>query len=49
MHNQHMGFLNSPVCRKCYLPRQTKEDQATVGDRVIIVKNYIDRSQVIGK
>lgn len=49
MHNQHMGFLNSPVCRKCYLPRQTKEDHATIGDRVIVVKNYIDRSQVIGK
>ena len=28
---------------------KTNEDKAKVGDREIIVKNYINRTQIIGK
>ena len=43
------GFMESAVCRKCYLPRKTKDEVAHVGDRTIIVKNYTNRIQVIGE
>jgi len=49
MHKLKKGFMNSEVCRRCYLPRQTKDDKVKVGDREIIVKNYINRTQIIGK
>ena len=45
----HHGFLQSEVCRKCYLPRKTEDQPAQVGDRSFIVRNYINRSQLIGK
>lgn len=43
------GFMESAVCRRCYLPRLTKDENAMVGDRTFIVRNYICRSQLIGK
>jgi radical SAM protein with 4Fe4S-binding SPASM domain len=49
MHLQPRGFLNSPVCRKCYLPRKTKDDVGQVGDRIFVVRNYTRRTQLIGK
>ncbi len=49
MHLQPLGFMQSTVCRKCYLPRVTEDDVATIGDRTFFVKNYIHRIQVIGK
>lgn len=48
MHTQPRGFMQSPVCRKCYLPRMTKDDAAEVGGRTFIVKNYTKRIQIIG-
>ncbi|WLE95582.1 MAG: radical SAM/SPASM domain-containing protein [Candidatus Electrothrix communis] len=48
-HKQQDGFMQSSVCRKCYLPRQTKDEKAVVEGRSFIVKNYINRSQVIGR
>jgi len=48
MHLQRDGFRNSAVCRKCYLPRQTKDEQASVHGRIFIVRNYVNRSQKIG-
>ncbi|MBI5637156.1 MAG: SPASM domain-containing protein [Nitrospinae bacterium] len=49
MHKQPRGFLQSAVCRKCYLPRLTNDEEAQLGDRTFIVRNYVNRSQVIGK
>lgn len=49
MHLQPRGFLHSAVCRKCYLPRVTEDEAATVGGRTFFVKNYVHRIQEIGK
>lgn len=49
LHKQPRGFMQSPVCRKCYLPRQTDDEEARVGTRTFIVKNYVHRIQLIGK
>ena len=48
MHLRTQGFKESDVCRRCYLPRLTKEEVATVSGRSFIVRNYVDRPQVIG-
>lgn len=49
MHQRPQGFLESPVCRKCYLPRLTEEEEAEVDGRRFIAKNYVSRCQTIGK
>lgn len=49
LQKQPNGFLKSAVCRKCYLPRVTEVEDAQIDDRTIIVLNYVDRSQEIGK
>ena len=49
MHNKPEGFKCSEVCKRCYLPRQTRDEVANVGERKIVVKNYINRVQIIGK
>jgi len=44
------NFKKFEVCRKCYLPRATEENEhAIVNDREIVIKNYINRKQVIGE
>lgn len=44
------GFKKIPVCKKCYLPRDTEErEKAYVNGRKIIIKNYKGRSQKIGE
>ncbi|MEI7605799.1 MAG: radical SAM/SPASM domain-containing protein [Rhodospirillaceae bacterium] len=48
MHKRPRGFLESPVCRKCYLPRQTEDSTARVDDRTFLVKDYVNRTQTIG-
>jgi radical SAM protein with 4Fe4S-binding SPASM domain len=48
-HRHPQGFMESAVCRKCYLPRQTEEEEAQIGDRKFIVRNYVNRDQSIGK
>ena len=35
MHNKPEGFKCSEVCKRCYLPRQTKDEVANVGQRKI--------------
>ena len=43
-------FKEMALCRKCYLPRATDEkEHATVNGRDIIIKNYVNRVQTIGK
>lgn len=41
LHKQKDGFRQNVVCRKCYLPRKTKEDFSEVDGRQIIIKNYV--------
>ncbi len=49
MHLKPRGFLQSAVCRKCYLPRVTEDEAAAVGGRTFFVKNCVHRIQEIGK
>ena len=43
------GFMDSEVCRSCYLPRKTTEEVAKIDERSFIVRNYTLRSQIVGK
>jgi len=48
--HQRGGFREIPVCKRCYLPRLTEENElAQVNGREFTVKNYVNRSQEIGK
>ena len=49
MHKQSRGFMQSAVCRKCYLPRKTEDEEGHVGMRTFMVRNYVHRIQVVGK
>ncbi len=43
------GFKQIPLCKKCYLPRKTEDNEtAIVNNRTITIKNYVNRSQSIG-
>jgi len=46
---QPNGFMKSAVCRKCYLPRMTNDEEAQIDGRTFIVRNYLNRLQTIGK
>lgn len=49
LHNKGQ-FKELEVCRKCYLPRATEDNEhAFVNDREIIIKNYVNRKQIIGE
>lgn len=47
-HKRPRGFMESAVCRKCYLPRKTLDEAASIGERTFIVQNYVNRNQTIG-
>ena len=48
-HKKRNGFMEIPVCKKCYLPRATEDgEKAVVNGREFIVKNYVNRRQEIG-
>lgn len=50
IHRLQDGFLQIPVCGKCYLPRLTEDREiAQVNGRQFIIKNYINRKQSIGQ
>jgi len=49
LHLKPRGFMESAVCRKCYLPRKTQDENAQVGNRSFKVRNYMFRIQEIGK
>ncbi|MGH2278600.1 radical SAM/SPASM domain-containing protein [Aliarcobacter sp. ERUVET-7] len=50
IHNQPDGFKTMKVCKLCYYPRKMIPDEpAKVGDRDIIVENYINRKQNAGE
>lgn len=40
-HRLHDGFRDVEICRKCYLPRTTREDVVTFSGKTIVVLNYI--------
>jgi MoaA/NifB/PqqE/SkfB family radical SAM enzyme len=50
IHKQKDGFLSMPVCKKCYLPRLTEDSEISkINGRELIIKNYVNRKQVIGE
>lgn len=49
LHQRPRGFMESEVCRRCYLPRLTQDEEAQVGARTFIVRNYVHRLQLVGK
>lgn len=50
LHRSGKGFLKIPVCRKCYLPRETEDgEKVTVNGREIIIENYVGRKQNVGE
>jgi len=49
LHKRPHGFMENAVCRRCYLPRQTTDEEATVRGRTFTVRNYVHRPQLIGK
>ena len=49
LHKRDRGFMDSAVCRKCYLPRKTEDEEAEVDGRTFTVKNYVFRIQVVGQ
>jgi len=49
MQKQPRGFMQSAVCRRCYLPRKTDDETSSVGARTFIIKNYTRRIQVVGQ
>jgi len=49
LHKQKQGFLQSAVCKKCYLPRKTEATEITkIDGREILIMNYVNRVQKIG-
>ena len=40
--------MESDVCKRRYLPRQTEDEQAEVHGRTFTVKNYVSRIQELG-
>jgi radical SAM protein with 4Fe4S-binding SPASM domain len=49
-HSKRDGFKKIGVCSQCYYPRKAVPDEtAMVGNRKIIIENYINRAQQVGK
>jgi len=44
----HRGGTDYNICAKCYLPRKTEKDYIKIGNRVVSIENYLNRSQIIG-
>ncbi len=49
VHEAHRGWKEIRPCRRCYLPRRTEPDPITVSGREIILEQYINRSQEVGR
>lgn len=49
-HARVDGFKDIPVCRACYYPRKAVPDEtAMVNDRTVVIENYVNRAQEVGK
>ena len=50
MQKRDKGFMESAVCRKCYLPRKTDENEKVIiNEHEMIIQNYINRKQNVGE
>ena len=50
IHNQKDGFKKIDLCKQCFYPRKAVVDEkASVGDRTILIENYINRKQNVGE
>lgn len=50
IHARRDGFKDIPVCRACYYPRKAVPDEtAMVNERMVVIENYVNRAQVVGK
>ena len=49
IHLQHRGVAEIESCRECYLPRLTTPVLTKIDNRKIIVDNYVNRPQEIGR
>ncbi len=47
-HRLHRGVQDYAICAKCYLPRKTEKAALKLGERDVVIENYINRSQTIG-
>lgn len=48
-HKKIDGFKESKVCSQCYYPRKAiPNETAMVGDRKILIENYVNRPQKVG-
>lgn len=41
-HKQKMGFKQTDICRRCYMPRKTHDEMHEVSGRPLVVKNYLN-------
>ena len=49
IHLRHAGVTELTPCRKCYYPRKTVRVRERLGNRTVVVENYVGRVQEIGK
>lgn len=50
IHSHRDGFKELGVCRNCYYPRKAVPDEtAEVSGRAILIENYVNRAQEVGK
>lgn len=43
IHLRRDGFKSLDICRRCYLPRRTREEMHSVSGRPLVVRNYVNR------
>ncbi|MBQ2578651.1 MAG: SPASM domain-containing protein, partial [Lachnospiraceae bacterium] len=49
-HSKMGGFKDLELCKLCYLPRKTEDNEtSSVDGREFIIQNYVGRTQEIGK
>jgi radical SAM protein with 4Fe4S-binding SPASM domain len=41
LHRDHAGVATLGPCSHCYLPRKTRDDVCRIGERDLVVKNYL--------
>lgn len=50
LYKKKDGFMELALCRKCYLPRLTGDyEEAFVHGRKVLINNYVNRKQVVGR
>jgi radical SAM protein with 4Fe4S-binding SPASM domain len=50
LHKKNNGFKENQACRNCYYPRKVESSEiSVVNGREIVIENYVNRIQEIGK